>query len=244
MSGHSKWSQIKRQKQAGDAKRGLAFSKLAKAISLAVQQAGGNTNPGQNFKLRLAIERAKAANMPKDNIDRAIERGKGQGQVDIEEILYEGFGPRGSALVIEAATDNRLRTAQGIKNTLELAGGTLGGPGSCVFLFERVGVLAVAMGKKSLDEILDLIVRLGARDVEEQSGEDGLITVYTDPDKLHAVEAGLTEAGISVIEAQLIYLPKTPILLGEPIEPKKLRALIDSLEDNPDVQKVYTNVVI
>lgn len=235
MSGHSKWSTIKHQKGATDAKRGRLFSKLVRAISIAAKQ--GGPNPDSNLHLRLAMDQAKAANMPKENIERALERAAGAGEGELQEVLYEGYGPGGTAILVEAATDNKNRTTQEIKNIFERGGGSLGAPGSVSFQFERAGQIIV--DGKGEDLILKLI-DLGTEDIEEV--EDG-IEIYVKPGELFRMKEKIEQAEISVKSAELVYNPKTSTNVPESIQSRVVR-LLESLDEHDDVQKVYTNVDI
>lgn len=234
MSGHSKWATIHRQKEVKDAKRGNLFSKLARAITLAAREGGGN--PDGNIKLRVAIDKARESNMPKDNIERAIHLAQGGGA--LEEVFYEGFGPGGIAVIVEAATDNRNRTGQEIKNIFERGGGSLAGPGAVLFNFENKGLLVV---KKALDvegQMLALI-DAGVEDVEETP--DG-IEVYTQPDKLAEVRGKIEELGYEVITSELYMKPKNLITLTDKRDASRALAFLESLEEHDDVQRVFANL--
>lgn len=234
MSGHSKWSTIKRQKEATDAKRGQLFSKLSRAISIAAKQ--GGASPDTNLRLRVAIEQAKAANMPKENIERVLKQVQEKSQ-SLEEALYEGYGPGGVAILVEAATDNKNRTTQEIKNILERSGGSLGTPGSVAFQFEQKGLILVDKGESAQERMLKLI-DLGAQDLEEV--EDG-IEVYTKPGEVFALKEKFEKEGISVRSAELIYNPKTAVSLGAQDITGKVLKLVEALDGHEDVQRVYTN---
>lgn len=238
MSGHSKWSQIKRQKEAGDIKKGQLFTKLASAITLAVRQGGGITDPQSNFKLRLAMEKARAANMPKENIQRAIERTKGGEILQLEEVIYEGYGPVGVALMVEAATDNRQRTTQEIKNILEKAGGSLGGPGSVSFQFKQMGMVNLKKNGKTAEEIFLLAAEAGAQDLEE-AGNSFLI--YTKPEELIPVKQKLADAGLAVEGADLTFKPTTIVAITDQEKAHKILNLMERLEEIPEVQHVFAN---
>lgn len=238
MSGHSKWATIHRQKEVKDAARGNLFSKLAKAITIAVK-AGGGPNADSNFKLRVAIDKAKVANMPKDNIERAIEKGSGSAE-SMEEVTYEGFGPGGIAVIVEAATDNRNRTAQEVKNIFERAGGRLAGPGSVSFNFENKGFMLVKKADDAEGQMLKLI-DLGVEDMEET--DDG-IEVYTNPEKLSQTRRQLEEGSFEVISTELYMRPKTHQEIKDPAEAKKALGFLDTLNEQEDVQKVYANLDI
>lgn len=231
MSGHSKWSTIKRQKGINDARRGQLFSKFARAITLAAKQ--GGTNPDSNIRLRAIIEKTRQINMPKENIQRAIERGSEAG--NLEEIMYEGYGPDAVPIIVEAATDNKNRTAQEIKNLFERGGGSMSGPGSVSFQFEKVGQILIEK-KVDVEEQMLSLIDLGAEDVEETS--DG-IEVYTKPNELFTVREKIDGAGMRVLESDLVYRPKTPIVVANPERANKVIKLLESLDDYDDVQKVY-----
>ena len=240
MSGHSKWSTIKRAKGAADAKRAAIFTKLARAITVAAKEKGGD--PTTNFSLRLAMEKAKAANMPKDNIDRAIKRGTGELQGEaIEELIYEGFGPGNAALIIKCLTDNKNRTAQTIKHLLTKHGGSLGGPNSVMWQFEQKGVIRIATEKlsgKNLDELELKIIDLGAQDIERLP--DSWI-IYTKIEDLQKVNKGIEDLGLEVEYADLEYVPKEKIDL-EPVLKEKNHKLFEALDEDEDVDDYYTNL--
>ncbi len=237
MSGHSKWSQIKRQKGAADVKRGQLFSKLTLPIILAARSGGGD--PEANFQLKMAVERARAADMPKENIERAIDRGTGRlGGVQIEEMLYEAIGPGGISIIIEAATDNKNRTAAAVKNTLFKFGGKLTGSGAASYLFNRMGKLLINPAEKDKDEIEMAIIDSGAEDFEEQ---DGMIIVYTVPNKLEEVKKSLETADIKTKEAMLSWEPKTMVIISEEAVAKKIIDLMAALDDLEDISAVYSN---
>lgn len=240
MSGHSKWAQIKRQKGVADIKRGQMFTKVANAITIAVRQGGGITDPESNFRLRLAIEKAKSANMPKENIERAIERGKGVGERGeaLEEVIYEGFGPGGIAVIVECATNNKQRTLSEVKNTFEKNGGTLGQPGSVSYQFKQVGLLTTSRNKKTAEEILSQAVESGAEDLEE-AGEE--ILIYTSPTQLMVVKEGLEKRGEVVVEGELSRKPTVTVPIKNKETLGKVLSFIQTLENLDDVQKVYSN---
>jgi len=237
MSGHSHYATIKRQKEHNDAQRGQIFSKLAKEIAIAVKS--GGPDPNANFKLRVSMERARAANMPKENVERAISSGTSSAS-NLEEANYEGFGPSGIAVMVSAATDNRNRTGQEIKNLFERAGGSLAGPGAVSFNFENKGLLVVAKSADPEAQMLSLI-DLGVEDMEET--EDG-IEVYVTPEKLSEVRAKLEAGGFTLTATELYMKPKTFQTISDPNEAKRALTFLDSLEEQEDVQKVYTNMDI
>jgi len=238
MSGHSKWSTIKHQKATADQKRGKVFSKVAKLITVAVKE-GGAADPAVNARLRLAIEQAKAVNMPKENIKRAIEKGlgKGGGGAALERVSYEGFGPEKVALVIECITDNKNRTGAEIKSFLERQGGGLGTPGSARYLFEKKGLILIQKNDESEKQILRLI-DLGVDDVVE---EENFIEVYTRADQLGEIKEKIKKTGFVIKEASLSLKPTTLIPLEKKEKKEKVIAFLAEIESHDDVQKVYCN---
>jgi len=242
MSGHSKWSTIKRQKGATDAKRGKVFTKLSNAITLAVKQGGGVTDPSSNVKLRFAVDGARSANMPKDNIDRAIDRAVNKQQGDIEEIVYEGFGPGGFSVMVEAITDNKQRTTPIIKSIFDRGGGTLGTPGSVAYQFEQKGQIIVKKNGSTLDEIFLIAADSGAEDVEDVSNDTSeQVIVYTNPSDLAKVRDKLVEKGYTIEQAELIRKPLTTIQVSDKELISKIITFLERIEDEDDVQKVYAN---
>lgn len=242
MSGHSKWSTIKRQKGAADAKRGMTFTKLANAITIATKQ-GGSGDPASNPRLRLALEQARTANMPKDNVQRAIDRGLGKlpGQT-IEEVLYEGFGPAKVAFVVEGVTDNRMRTTQEVKNIFDRSGGAMGSNGSTAYMFDKKGELRVkTKGGSKDDEMLELI-DLGVEDVEDFDEEGTLkYLIYVEPTELANMSTKVTQQGFEVESAELIYKPNLTVEVKDPDQAKKVIEFAEKLEDHDDIQKVFAN---
>lgn len=235
MSGHSKWSQIKRQKGTADLRRGQLFGKLAKAIIVAAKTGG---DASSNLNLKMAIEKARLANMPKESILRAIKRGTGEIEgTKIEEVLYEAIGPSGMAMIIEAATDNKNRTTAEIKNTLNKFQGKLAGPGAVTYQFKRMGKLIIE-ATLNREEIELKIIDLGAEDFEEQNGE---ITVYTRPEKLADVKKALEDQSVSVKEASLSWEPKKLIKIQEEKEINNILAMMERIENLDDVAAVYPN---
>lgn len=239
MSGHSKWSSIKRQKGVADIKKGQVFTKLANAITIAVKQGGGIGDPASNFKLRLLMDKAQAANMPKENIERAISRATGLKEGDMEEVIYEGFAPYGVSVIVEAVTDNSLRTTSEVKNLFNKAGGNFGQPGSVAYQFSQMGRVTVKKDGKSLDEVFLIAAESGAEDVEDNEDE---VVVLTSVDKLSSVKNGLSNAGLNVIEASIIRVPINAISVSDPEHFAKVDNFISSLEALDDVQKVYSNL--
>lgn len=236
MAGHSKWAQIKRQKGATDAKRGALFTKLSREIITAAKQGGGD--PAANFKLRLAVQRAKAANMPNDNIDRAIAKATGSESGDqLDEIVYEGYGPGGTAILVSAMTDNRNRTVAEVRHQFSRAGGNLGENGSVAWQFDAKGVLTIPVNGADPDDIALQAIDAGAEDVQVQ---DDSVEVQTDPSDLESVRQALESAGVSVENADFAMVPKATIQLDEKAAMQALR-LLDGLEDLEDVVRVYSN---
>lgn len=237
MSGHSKWAQIKRQKGLVDIKRGQAFTKVANAITIAVREGGGISDPNKNVRLRLAIEKARAINMPKSNIERSISRASGKQAGEIEEVVYEGFGPRGVGLIITAATDNRQRTGSDVKNVLEKGGGSLATRGAVSYQFQTKGLITVAKKERLLDEVFTICVDAGAEDIEEAGDE---VLVYTKPEELARVRDAIVRS-LSVVDAQLIRQPLVTVSIASKEDAGKVLTLIEKLEVMDDVQKVFAN---
>jgi YebC/PmpR family DNA-binding regulatory protein len=236
MSGHSKWSQIRRQKGANDAKRGALFTKVARDISIAAREGGGD--PDGNFRLRLAIEKARSVNMPADNIKRAIDRAVGGGDGEhYEEIIYEGYGPGGAAILVEAATDNRNRTAAEIRAIFAKAGGQLAGSGAVAWQFQPRGVLMLPRNKRDPDEIALQAIDAGADDVDTA---DDPVEIYTEPAQLEAVRQALKQAGLAVESAEMTMKPKNTVALDVAQVRQNLK-LVEALEDQDDVQRVSAN---
>lgn len=232
MSGHSKWSKIKRQKGANDAKRGAVFTRIGNQIAIAAR---GGADPDMNPSLAMVIEKARAVNMPNANIDRAVARAADKNAAVLEEITYEGYGPGGIGLIIETATDNRNRTFPEVRTALIKNGGRIADAGSVMFQFTRKGVIVVnTTGEDALLEILDA----GAEDAIE---EDGMITVYTDQKDLMKVRASLLEAGLKIEEAELQYVPNTEIEIVDEEISAKIEKVMDALDDLDDVVNVHTN---
>ncbi|WP_322796968.1 YebC/PmpR family DNA-binding transcriptional regulator [Tepidiforma sp.] len=236
MAGHSKWAQIKRQKGANDQKRGALFTKLTREIMQAARQ--GGPDPAANFKLRLAIQRARASNMPNDNIERAIQKATGGASEDqLDEITYEGYGPGGVAILVSALTDNRNRTVSEVRHQFSRAGGNLGESGSVSWQFEPRGIITIPTEGRDPDDLALQAIDAGAEDVEIQGDA---IEVRTDPASLEAVRRNLEAAGLHVENADFAMIPKTTIELDEKTAHQVLR-LIEALEDLEDVQRVYSN---
>jgi YebC/PmpR family DNA-binding regulatory protein len=239
VSGHSKWAQIKRQKGVADVKRGQAFTKLGRELAVAVRE--GGPSPDANPRLRLAVERARAANMPIDTIDRAIKRAAGSGEgADLEQLNYEGYGPGGAAILVEVLTDNRNRSVAEVRSVFTRGGGSLGEAGCVAWMFDSRGLVSVDTEGKDPDEVELLAIDAGADDI---TVEDGTVEVYCLPSDLYAVRTALVDAGLSVVGAELVMMPKTSMTL-DPGQTVSTLRLMERLEDLDDVQKVYTNVEI
>lgn len=236
MAGHSKWAQIKRKKAVNDQKRGQAFTKLIRELTVAAREGGGD--PGFNPRLRLAVDTAKAANMPQDNIDRAIKRGTGELEgVSYEEVVYEGYGPGGVALYIETLTDNQRRTVAAVRHILDKNGGNLGTAGSVAWQFDKRGVICVDEGAAPEDAVFEAAVEAGAEDVAREGGE---YVVTTEPGALHEVRKALDEAGVAVASAQLAMVAKNGVGVGGR-DGARLLKLLEALDDHEDVQQVHSN---
>jgi YebC/PmpR family DNA-binding regulatory protein len=236
MSGHSKWASIKHKKGAVDAKRGKAFTKLIKELTVAARMSGGD--PNFNPRLRTAIAAAKAANMPKDNIDRAIKKGSGDIEgFNYEEVVYEGYGPAGVALMVEVLTDNRNRTVADIRYILSRNSGRLGETGCVAYLFEKRGIISVDKDGTDEDTVMTEALDAGALDV---SDEESTFDVITEASDMWAIRDVLEERGLTISSASVTMLPKNSIALTGKDAEKMLR-LMDALEDNEDVQNVYAN---
>ena len=236
MAGHSKWAKIHRGKAIEDAKRGAVFTKLGNNIALAAK-AGGD--PDLNFALRLAIEKAKQANMPAQNIQRAIDRGTGKaGGAQIQEVMYEGYGPGGTAVLVECATDNTNRTYPEVRLAFTKHGGSIAEKGAVAFQFDHKGMITIkGSGEDLLLEVLDM----GAEDAEE---EDGEMIIYTDPKELAKVRDALKDAGKEVLEAELTYIPKNPIEVSDEATVGKIQRMMDALENLDDVKETHVNFEI
>ena len=238
MAGHSKWANIKHKKAREDAKRGKIWSKCSKAIMVAAKH--GGPDPDSNLSLRYAVEEAKAANMPKDNIERAIAKGAGLGNDgdNFEEVRYEGYGPAGVAVIVDCLTDNRQRTAPDIRSTFSKSGGNLGTSNSVAFMFESKGLITLDEDKASEEQLMELALEAGAEDVSLEEGSWSITTAVED---FIAVKEAIDAAGIETSSAELTMIPSNDAVVSGDEVGKVLR-LIDALEDHDDVQKVYTNM--
>lgn len=240
MSGHSKWAQIKRKKGAADVKKGAVFTRLGREIALAARAGGGD--PDANFSLRLAVEKARASNMPKDNIERAIKRGTGElgegGQ--LEEVMYEGYGPGGTALLVQVLTDNRNRAASEIRHIFTRGGGNMASSNAVAWMFEKKGIISLEANGKDPDELALELIDAGADDVKVDGNE---IEAYTMPEQLKALRDALEKRKIPVASAELAWIAKSPAEVGDDQAVQTMK-LMESLEEQDDVQKVFTNLDI
>jgi YebC/PmpR family DNA-binding regulatory protein len=236
MSGHSKWSTIKRKKGAADAKRGKIFTKLIREIATAAKMEGGD--PDANPRLRLAIDKARSSNMPKDNIQRAIQKGIGGGEdAGFEEVIYEGYGPGGTAVLLEALTDNRKRTVSEVRHVFSKNGGNLGSTGCVAYLFEKKGIVSVPVEGTDLDALIEVALEAGALDVLES---EDLLEVVTTPADCESVKAALVDASFAVSSAAVQMEPTTSVRL-EGKDAESMLRLADALDDLDDIQAVYAN---
>ena len=240
MSGHSHWATIKRKKSAADAKKGKIFTRIAREIVIAARE--GGSDPELNVRLGLAIDKAKAANMPKDSIERAIKRGTGEDKegVDFEEILYEGYAAYGVALMIECVTENRNRTVAEVRHILSKAGGNMGDPGSVSWQFERMTYFALQANKYDFDTIFELAVEAGAEDIIQ---DDDLVEIFGKPNSFKTIANHLSEANIKPEDSGVRYLPKQEITLDTE-QTVKVMKTIENLEELDDIQNIYSNLNI
>ncbi len=240
MSGHSKWAQIKRKKGAADVKKGAMFTRLGREIALAARAGGGD--PDANFSLRLAVEKARASNMPKENIERAIKRGTGElaegGQLD--EVMYEGYGPGGTALLVQVLTDNRNRAASEIRHIFTRGGGNMASSNAVAWMFEKTGVITLEANGKDPDELALELIDAGADDVKVDGND---IEAYSAPEQLKALRDALEKRKIPVAAAEIAWIAKSPAEVGDDHAVQTMK-LMESLEEQDDVQKVFTNLDI
>lgn len=232
MSGHSKWSTIKRQKGAKDAARGAVFTKLGNAIAVAAR---GGTDPESNFALRMAIDNAKTANMPAANIQRSIDRVKDKNAAQMQEVLYEGYGPGGVAILAECATDNINRTYPDVRLAFSKHGGNIAEKGAVAFQFDRKGMIRV---KATGDDLLMQALEAGAEDVQEEAGES---LIYTDPKELAKVRAALSDSGLKIEAAELTYVPKNTVKIDDASTANKIMRLMNALEEIDEVVSTHVN---
>ena len=237
MSGHSKWSTIKRKKEKTDQQRAKVFTKIGRELAVVVKS--GGPDPNVNSKLKDVIAKAKAANVPNDNIERIIKKAAGEGDSsNYEEIVYEGYGPSGVAVVVETLTDNRNRTAGDLRHYFDKFGGNMGQPGSVMFMFNRQGVITIDAAGLDEDTVMEAALEAGAEDF---SAEDGIFEIATGPNDLGAVRDALEAAGYSFLSAEVAYVPSTTTVLDNPDDVIKMEKLIDILEENDDVQDIWHN---
>ena len=237
MAGHNKWSKIKNKKGKEDAKRGKEFTKLSRAIMVAAKT--GGENPDYNAALKTAIDKAKAINMPNDNINRAIKKGTSDADVaNYEEVTYEGYGPSGIAVIVECLTDNRNRTAPDVRHAFDKYHGNLGTNGSVSFLFDYLGLILVNNSKYDAEEVMMEVLDA---DIVDVKNEGDYIEIYTSKDNFHATKEFLTGKGYEIEESEIMYIPKNYQTLSNPEDIKFMEKLIDVLEENDDVQNVYHN---
>jgi YebC/PmpR family DNA-binding regulatory protein len=241
MAGHSKWSKVKRFKGAIDAKRGKIFSKLSKEITIAAKTGGGDASA--NPRLRSAIQAARTQSMPNDNIERAIKRGTGVGKdaAQIEEIVYEGYGPGGVAIIVEAATDNKNRTGAEVRSVFTKNNGNLGSSGSVSYMFHRKGQISVLRSDVDEDRMLELALEAGA---EELTNDDDQYLIITSHDRLYSVAEALKNAGVTTDGQKFTFIPETTVPVADEDVARQVLRLCDALEDDDDVQNVYSNLEI
>ena len=236
MSGHSKWSTIKRKKGAADAKRGKMFTKLIKEITISAREGGGD--PSSNPRLRLAVDNAKAANMPADNIDRAIKKATGElAGVTYYELTYEGYGPGGVAIIVEVATDNKNRTVADVRHHFTKHGGSMSENGSVAWMFDRKGIITMPIQDKTEDDIMNIVLDAGAEDLQS---EDEFFEVQTSLESFEPVRKALVSANLEIENASLQWIAKNTVRVGSE-EAEKVMKLIEALEESDDVQNVYSN---
>ena len=237
MSGHSKWSTIKRKKEKTDQQRAKVFTKIGRELAVVVKN--GGPDPNVNSKLKDVIAKAKAANVPNDNIDRIIKKAAGEtGGNNYEDIVYEGYGPCGVAVIVEALTDNRNRTAGDLRHYFDKFGGNMGQPGSVTFMFNRQGVITIESEGLDEDTVMEAALEAGAEDF---NAEDGVFEITTAPNDMGAVRDALEAAGYSFLSAEVAYVPTTTTALSNPDDITKMEKLIDILEENDDVQDIWHN---
>ncbi|MBQ4284485.1 MAG: YebC/PmpR family DNA-binding transcriptional regulator [Lachnospira sp.] len=238
MSGHSKFANIAHKKAANDAAKGKIFTRIGKEIMVAVKEGGPDVN--NNSKLRQIVSKAKAANMPNDTIDRAIKKAASSDMTDFESVTYEGYGPNGTAIIVEALTDNRNRAASNIRNAFTKGGGNVGTPGCVSFMFDKKGLMIVAKEEcdKDADDLMMLALDAGAEDFAE---EEDSFEITTAPDDFGAVNDALTEAGVTFASAEVTMIPQTYVELTSDEDLKKMRKILSLLDDEDDVQNVYHN---
>jgi YebC/PmpR family DNA-binding regulatory protein len=241
MSGHSKWAQIRRSKGVNDARRGQLFTRLGREIVVAVRE-GGSGDPNANFRLRIAVQRARDANMPMDNIERTIKRAVGGSEgANLEEITYEGYGPGGTAMLVQTLTENRNRTVAEVRNAFNRNAGNMGENGCVDWLFEARGIIEVELKGHDPDELSLEAIDMGADDVDPVGADDEYIVIYTDPTELENVRKALEGKKYNILKAESTLLPKTKVEIADEKVAHQVMRLVEKLEDLDDVQNVYTN---
>ncbi len=241
MSGHSKWSQIRRSKGVNDSRRGQLFTRLGREIVVAVREGGGG-DPDTNFRLRMAVQHARDANMPMDNIERTIKRAAGGTEDNnLEEITYEGYGPGGTAMLVQTLTENRNRTVAEVRNAFNRNAGNMGENGCVDWLFESKGVIEVQLDGHDPDELSLEAIDLGADDVEPTNPDDEVLTIYTEPSEIEKVRKGLEAQKYTVLKSEVTMVPKTRVELADEKTAHQFIRLTEKLEDLDDVQNVYSN---
>ena len=241
MSGHSKWSQIRRSKGVNDSRRGQLFTRLGREIVVAVREGGGG-DPDTNFRLRMAVQHARDANMPMDNIERTIKRAAGGTEDNnLEEITYEGYGPGGTAMLVQTLTENRNRTVAEVRNAFNRNAGNMGENGCVDWLFESKGVIEVQLDGHDPDELSLEAIDLGADDVEPTNPDDEVLTIYTEPSEIEKVRKGLEAQKYAVLKSEVTMVPKTRVELADEKTAHQFIRLTEKLEDLDDVQNVYSN---
>ena len=241
MSGHSKWAQIRRSKGVNDARRGQLFTRLGREIVVAVRE-GGSGDTAANFRLRMAVQRARDANMPLDNIERTIKRAVGGAEgASLEEITYEGYGPGGTAILVQTMTENRNRTVAEVRNAFNRNAGNMGENGCVDWLFELKGIIEIELAGKDPDELSLEALDLGADDVEPVAADSETLTIYTDSSEMENMRKALEEKGYTIVKAETSMVPKTKAEITDEKQAHQLMRLIDKLEDLDDVQGVHTN---
>lgn len=241
MSGHSKWAQIRRSKGVNDARRGQLFTRLGREIVVAVRE-GGSGDPNANFRLRMAVQHARDANMPLDNIERTIKRAQGGAEgLNLEENTYEGYGPGGTAILVQTLTENRNRTVAEVRNAFNRNAGNMGENGCVDWLFEAKGVIEVELAGHDPDELALEAIDLGADDADPVAADDETIIIYTDPSDMETIRQGLEQHKYKILKSESTMIPKTKIELSDEKVAHQVMRLIEKLEDLDDVQNVYTN---
>lgn len=240
MAGHSKWNNIRHKKAKEDSKRSKIWSKCARALMAAARQ--GGPDPAMNLSLRYAIDEARYANMPRDTIERAIKKGAGElGAANFESVRYEGYGPNGVAVVVDALTDNRSRTAPDVRHLFSKHGGNMGQSGSVAYIFETRGQIVIDSEKTTAEKVMDTAIEAGADDITEPESPGDPWIILTDPTEFAKAKETIEAAGLPIIEAAITMIPNMTVSIDDQTDAEKLIKLIDALEDNEDVQKVYAN---